>query len=124
MLTVNVGRQRLSKSTTSSVPQDHDAEERGEVADDIPSNTEDREGEIEMQTLLSEPSGAIPAVHPLDRFYTGDSMLIEVDIYNDIKRHFALEPAAARTPSIDAERFRSVVRGLLGSRIRAPSNTG
>ena len=115
-----------SSAAAPSTAQDHDAEEMGvrRSADgqlDDSEHVGEGEDGIEMRNLLDEPAEAPnqSSVHPLDNFYTGDVMLLELDIVNDIRQHLALEPPPGTVESsIDSARFRTLVGGLL--RLRRP----
>ena len=125
MLTANIKRQNIKNpiSIANSTAHDHDAEERGTITASA-AELENEDGDIEMQSLLAEPSGdAATATHALDRFYTGNLMVMELNIIQDIKRQFALEPAAVRPAAIDPERLRTMIRSLVGTRFRAPPAT-
>ncbi len=126
MLTANIKRQNIKNPTPAgATAQDHNAEERGAtVAGDYFAATENEEGDIEMHSLLAEPSeDPRKATHTLDRFYTGNVMVMELNLIQDIKRQFALEPAAMRPTPIDPERIRTMLRTLLGNRFRAQAAT-
>lgn len=123
MLTATIARERIKNptSTLSVAAQDHDAEERAVTTSDNPATSDVEEG-MEMVSLLAEqPEDSSMTRHPLDGFYTGNVMVLELNLVQDIKRHLALEPPTVMTPSIDPERFRSLVRSLLGPRFRTPS---
>jgi hypothetical protein len=74
--------------------------------------------DIEMQSLLTAAGPEIGPMnsHPLDRYYSGDRVVLELNIL-DIKRQFALEPGRRMDPA----RMRAVFRTLLNRRFHAPS---
>jgi hypothetical protein len=74
--------------------------------------------DIELQTLLTEdgPDLGPTNSHPLDRYYSGDVVVLELNIL-DIKRQFELEPGRRIEPA----RMQAVFGTLLSRRFHAPS---
>ena len=118
-LTATIKRHEIRENTAMTRAQDHNAEERGvrRSMDSVSGGAEDPGG-IEMQNLLAEP-GTDPrptAIHPLDRFYSGEMVVLELNVF-DIKRHFATEPGRR----IDPARLQAVFGNLLSRRFHGPA---
>ena len=126
--TTNIKKAKIKdpsdSTTTTSTTQDHDAEEAGlrrsaegrENAGDEPP----QEG-VELQSLLSQEENAYMPVanlniHPLDEMYTGDFVLLKIDLWNDIKNYLVLETASPSLPSVDSARATRLVRSLIFGR--------
>lgn len=118
-LTATIVRHEIKDLTNIRIPQDHNAEERG-VRRSTDGETGGAEGpeHIELQTLLTEiaPDLGSTSSHPLDRYYSGDMIVLELNIL-DIKRQFALEPGRRMDPA----RMRAVFGTLLSRRFHPPS---
>lgn len=118
-LTATIARHEIGGPSNMIRPQDHNTEERGvrRSVDAGPGGREDPE-DIELQTLFTEagPHMGSTTSHPLDRYYSGDMLILELNIL-DIKRQFALEPGRR----IDQERMRAVFGTLLSRQFHAPS---
>jgi|SRR2546423_1315820 len=118
-LTATIRRHETGENAAISRVQDHNAEERGvRRSMETEAGRSEGAGGIEMQNLLAEPSADTrsTAIHPLDRFYSGDMVVLELDIL-DIKRHFALEPQRR----VDPARLQAVLGTLLSRRFHAPT---
>lgn len=118
-LTATIARHEMKDSANVARPQDHNAEERGlRRSLDGDSGAPEGPEDIELQTLLTEagPDLGPTNSHPLDRYYSGDRVVLELNIL-EIKRQFALEPGRR----IDPARMRAIFGDLLSRRFHAPS---
>ena len=118
-LTATVRRHEIKENTPVTGLQDHSSEERG-VRRSMDGQLIGGAGpeDIEMQGLLNEPETDLQLTsrHPLDRFYSGEMVILELNIL-DIKRQMTLEPGRR----IDPARLQAVFGSLLSRRFHTPS---
>jgi hypothetical protein len=118
-LTATIIRHGIKEPTTMRRPQDHSAEERGVRRStdsalsgvEVPENA-DMPGLMTEAGLDTQPT----SVHPLDRYYSGDMIVLDLNIL-EIKRQLAFEPASR----VDTARMRAAFGTLLSRRFHAPS---
>jgi hypothetical protein len=118
-LTATIARHEIKDRKITTTLQDHNAEERGvRRSTDGESGGAEGPEDIELETLVTEagPDLGLTNSHPLDRYYSGDMIVLELNIL-DIKQQFALEPGRRTDPA----RMRAVFGTLLSRRFHPPS---
>lgn len=101
----------------ATTEQDHDAEERGLLrneSNDEATSERQRDASLERTALLAEPDedGSSPIAgdrHPLDTFFSGEALILDMGLLNTIrdqwKYNTAARPRTAFTPSQETTTF-------------------